>query len=189
MPALPRPAVFFDRDGTLIEDQDYPSDPAGVRLLPGAAEAVARLNRAGVPVVVVTNQSGIGRGYFSPAQYRAVQAEFERQLAAAGARLDAVYACPHAPDDACACRKPALGMYRQAAEEHGLELAASFYVGDRVRDVEPAFALGGTGLLLVQSPEPERRAEALAAGALPVADAAEAAERVLRALQPARAAG
>ncbi|HEX7239268.1 MAG TPA: HAD-IIIA family hydrolase, partial [Longimicrobiaceae bacterium] len=109
MPSSPlRPAVFLDRDGTVIHDAHYLADPEGVRLLPGAAEAVARLNRAGVPVVLVTNQSGIGRGLFSEADFRAVQDRVEALLAAGGARIDAVYHCPHAPDadPPCDCRKP-----------------------------------------------------------------------------------
>ncbi|MBV9773562.1 MAG: HAD family hydrolase, partial [Gemmatimonadetes bacterium] len=134
MPHL-KPAVFLDRDGTVIHDAEYLSDPAGVRLMPGAGEAVARLNRAGIPVVLVTNQSGIGRGYFTEADFRAVQARLAEVLAAAGARLDAVYYCPHGPDDGCDCRKPALGLWLRAAREMGLDLERSWYVGDRARDL------------------------------------------------------
>jgi D-glycero-D-manno-heptose 1,7-bisphosphate phosphatase len=144
------PAVFLDRDGTLIHDAHYLADPAGVRLLPGAAEAVARLNRAGIQAIVVTNQSGIGRGYFTEADFRAVQARTEALLAAAGARVDAAYHCPHAPDHAppCDCRKPEVGLFLRAAREHGVDLARSWYVGDRLRDVAPAERLGGRGILV-----------------------------------------
>lgn len=144
------PAVFLDRDGTIIHDAHYLADPARVRLLPGAARAIARLNAAGIPVVVVTNQSGIGRGYFTEVDFRAVQARMEELLAAEGARVDAVYHCPHAPDaePPCDCRKPGVGLFLRAAEEHGLDPARSWYVGDRMRDLAPAERLGGQGILV-----------------------------------------
>ncbi len=144
------PAVFLDRDGTIIHDAHYLADPAGVRLLPGVAAAIARLNAAGIPVVVVTNQSGIGRGYFSEADFRAVQARTEELLAAEGAKVDAVYHCPHAPDaeSPCDCRKPGVGLFLRAAAEHGLDPARSWYVGDRLRDLAPAQRLGGRGILV-----------------------------------------
>lgn len=146
-----RPGVFLDRDGTLIADQDYPGDAERVRLLPGAAEAVVRFNRAGLPVVVVTNQSGIGRGYITEAQFRAVQARMESLLAAEGAHVDGTYFCPHSPDQSppCACRKPAPGLYLQAAREHGLDVARSVYVGDRLRDLLPGIEFGGATFLIV----------------------------------------
>ena len=105
-----RAAVFLDRDGTVIEDRHHLSDPAGVRLLPGAAEAVAALNRAGLPVILVTNQSGIGRGIFTEEQFAAVQAQVELLLAEAGARIDRVYLCPHSPEmtPPCRCRNCSL---------------------------------------------------------------------------------
>jgi D,D-heptose 1,7-bisphosphate phosphatase len=116
-----RAAAFLDRDGTIIVDRDYPGDPGAVELIPGAAEAIVRLRRSGLLVLMVTNQSGIGRGLITESDYRAVQARMERLLADSGAGLDAAYYCPHAPDriPACECRKPRLGLYRQAAREHG----------------------------------------------------------------------
>ena len=152
-----RPAVFLDRDGTIIEDRHYLSDPGGVRLLPGAAQAIARLNRAGLLVVLVTNQSGVGRGYFSEAEFLTVQRRMVQSLAAAGAHLDAMYHCPHSPErlPACDCRKPAVGLFEQAAQEHGINLAHSFFVGDRLRDVTPAGKWGGTGILLRTGPDRE----------------------------------
>lgn len=149
-----RRAAFLDRDGTIIEDAHYLGDPAGVRLLPGAAEAIRRLNRANIPVVLVTNQSGIGRGLFSEADFQATQARLRELLAGWGARIDAVYHCPHAPDTGCGCRKPNAGMFVQAAREHGLDLARSWYVGDRVRDVAAGVELGGTGILVGPATEP-----------------------------------
>ncbi len=141
--------VFLDRDGTLIEDPGYLSDPADVVLLPGAADAVRILNEAGIPAILVTNQSGIGRGYYSEADFRAVQAELERQLAAHGARLDDVYFCPHDPDTkTCACRKPGSALFRLAAREHGLRLHRCLFVGDRARDVVPGVELGASAILV-----------------------------------------
>jgi D-glycero-D-manno-heptose 1,7-bisphosphate phosphatase len=156
MPGAGRAAVFLDRDGTLIVDRHYLSDPAGVELLPGAARAVARLNAAGLFVVLVTNQSGIGRGMFSEDDYRATHRRLVELLAAEGARLDADYHCPLAPGDPDPgeMRKPGAGMYLRAAREHALDLAASWYVGDRLRDVAATQSLGGHPLL-VRSPQTE----------------------------------
>lgn len=179
-----RPAVFLDRDGTLITDRHYLADPDGVALLPRAAAAVARLNAAGVAAVLATNQSGIGRGFFTEAQYLAVHARLEEALAAEGARLDGAYHCPHGPDGPpCPCRKPATGMFRDAAAALGLDLAASFYVGDRLRDVEPARALGGRGIL-VRGPETEAVEDgALGPGIVAVDGVADAVEIALAALR------
>lgn len=159
----PRRAVFLDRDGTIMIDRHYLADPAGVDLLPGAAAALARLNAAGVPAVLVTNQSGIGRGYFTEAQYQAVHARLIEVLAAGGARLDAEYHCgePPDPEPGFGCRKPGGAMFEQAAREHGYDLSTSWYVGDRLRDVIPARTLGGRAVI-VRSPETEtEEAEAL----------------------------
>lgn len=142
-------AAFLDRDGTILHDPGYPSDPEAVELLPGAAEAIARLNAAGVPVLVVTNQSGIGRGLLGVEEFLAVQRAAERKLRAASARVDGVYYCPHDPErEPCACRKPGLGLYRRAADERGIRLPDALFIGDRVRDVLPALELGGAGWLL-----------------------------------------
>ena len=149
-----RGAAFLDRDGTVIEDRHHLSDPEGVRLIPGSAAAVAALNRAGMPVLLVTNQSGIGRGIFSEEDFAAVQVKVEEMLALEGAHLDGVYLCPHAPDriPACDCRKPATGLYRRAAADHGVDLASSVYIGDRLRDVLPAGELGGRAFLIGADP-------------------------------------
>jgi D-glycero-D-manno-heptose 1,7-bisphosphate phosphatase len=145
-----RPAVFLDRDGTLIHDRHYLADPAVVELLPGAGDAVARLNRAGYFVVLVTNQSGIGRGFFTEADYRSVHRRLVELLAAEGARLDAEYHCPLSPDDPDPdrMRKPGAGMFLLAAREHELDLARSWLVGDRLRDVAPAAELGARAILV-----------------------------------------
>jgi D-glycero-D-manno-heptose 1,7-bisphosphate phosphatase len=129
---------------------DYLGDPAGVIMLPGAAAAIGRLTSAGVPVVIVTNQSGIGRGFFTEADFTAVQERVEREIEKAGGTVLATYHCPHDPNrsPSCDCRKPGTGLFEQAAEEHDLDLASSAYVGDRMRDVEPGLRLGGSGYLI-----------------------------------------
>jgi histidinol-phosphate phosphatase family protein len=151
-----RRAVFLDRDGTVIVDRHYLADPAGVELLPRAGEAIARLNAAGLPALLVTNQSGIGRGYFTEEQYAAVHARLEALLAEMGARLDAEYHCAEPPDETPddSCRKPGVAMFVRAAKEHGLSLEGSHFVGDRLRDVIPARRAGGVAIL-VRSPESE----------------------------------
>jgi D-glycero-D-manno-heptose 1,7-bisphosphate phosphatase len=145
--------VFLDRDGTVMVDTEYPRDPALVELVHGAAESLARLNEAGVPVVIVTNQSGIARGLLTEDDYRRVQARMEELLADRGARIDGSYHCPHHPDvtGPCDCRKPATGLFEQAAAELGADLATAAFVGDRWRDVGPARKYGARGIL-VQAP-------------------------------------
>jgi D-glycero-D-manno-heptose 1,7-bisphosphate phosphatase len=143
-------AAFLDRDGTIIRDTHYIADPADVELLPDAGAAVRRLNEAGVPVIVVTNQSGIAREKFTEQDYEAVRLYMEELLAAHGAHIDATYMCPHHPDitGECECRKPGTLLYRQAADDFGIDLAQSWFVGDKLRDVEPSKELGGRGILV-----------------------------------------
>jgi len=143
-------ALFLDRDGTVIADAHYLADARGVRLIRGAAEAVRLANAQQVPVFLVTNQSGIARGLITPAQYEATRERTESLLADAGAAIVQTYHCPHWPDVSgpCDCRKPGLGMYQQAAAEHGLDLSRAAYIGDRWRDVQPAIATGGVGVLV-----------------------------------------
>lgn len=127
--------LILDRDGTIIADKHYLADPAGVELLPGAGQALASLCRAGVRLFVATNQSGIGRGYFGEADYRAVQSRMEELLERDGARLHAAAFCPHAPQENCACRKPAPGMWEHLVAAHGLDPAATAMAGDKAADV------------------------------------------------------
>ncbi|MBP2647617.1 MAG: histidinol-phosphate phosphatase family protein [Gemmatimonadetes bacterium] len=143
-----KPALFLDRDGTLIVDTDFVRGPEAVVPLPGAAEAVARANAAGWYAVVITNQSGIARGILTEDDYQAVAREVERQFAARGARLDLQLHCPHFPaiSGPCECRKPGLKLYRQAVAQLGIDPLQSWFIGDRLRDLVPARALGGRGL-------------------------------------------
>jgi D-glycero-D-manno-heptose 1,7-bisphosphate phosphatase len=147
---MPRPAVFLDRDGTVVAEKYYLADPDLAELIEGAAPAMRRLATAGFALVVVTNQSGIARGLYTLDDFVAVQQRIEQLLDAQGVQLDGVYFCPHHPDftGACDCRKPAAGLYRRAAGELGLDLARSAYVGDRLKDVLPAVRLGGKGYLV-----------------------------------------
>lgn len=176
----PRPAVFLDRDGTLIADRHYLADPAGVELLPGAGEAVARLNAAGIFVALTTNQSGIGRGYFTEAEYGAVHARLVEALARHGARLDAAYHSPsfEDTDDPDAERKPGAGMFLRAAREHGLELERSWWIGDRPRDVAAAGRFGGRGYL-VCGPDTDPGGAAGMPFVTPVWSTAEAVDHLL----------
>jgi len=143
-----RPAVFLDRDGTIAEEVGYLNHISRFRMFPFVPEAMRRLNDAGMPVIVVTNQSGVGRGYFPESLVHEVHALMNQQLAEAGARVDAVYFCPHVSADGCVCRKPKTGMLELAAREHGIDVKRSFVVGDRYGDIELARNAGGRSVLV-----------------------------------------
>src|SRR5215212_3668348 len=130
-----------------MEDAHYIKSPDQVRLLPGAAAAVRRVNEARIPVIVVTHQSGIGRGLFRLEDYEAVRAHFEDLLRAEGAHIDASYFCPHHPSAGgpCGCRKPATGMFEDAIRDFDLDPHRTAYIGDRWRDVVASKTLGGRG--------------------------------------------
>src|SRR5262245_14863119 len=151
-----RPAVFIDRDGCLTEEVGYVNHVSRIRLLPRTAEALRRLNAAGLPAVMATNQSGIAKGYFDAEVLQAVHGEMQRQLAAAGARLDGVYVCTHHPGEGappyradCGCRKPRPGLLRRAAADLDLDLGVSVMVGDKISDVATARAVGAAGVLVL----------------------------------------
>jgi histidinol-phosphate phosphatase family protein len=176
--------VFLDRDGTLIEDRHYARSASEIVLLPGAGEAVQALNRAGVAAVVISNQSGVGRGYFTLADLALQHAELARQLAAEGGALDGIYICPHRPDEGCACRKPGGALVAQAAAELGLDLAKSWIVGDKPEDLAVA-ALGLAGAFLVGTGHGAETAARLTGEIAPeavVPDVRAAVSQVLRAL-------
>jgi D-glycero-D-manno-heptose 1,7-bisphosphate phosphatase len=135
--------LILDRDGTLNRSRDdYVASPDEWEALPGALEAVARLNHGGWRVVLATNQSGIGRGLFDMASLNAIHTKMHRQLAAVGARVDAVFFCPHAPEDGCACRKPAPGLFTQIGERYGVPLATVHAAGNAMRHVRAAATAG-----------------------------------------------
>ena len=133
-------AVFIDRDGTIMEDCDYCSDPKDVRIFPGVLEALQRLKSRGFKLIVITNQSGIGRGLLKLDQYRAVEAEVLRQLG--DGLIDATYFCPDAPGQHSNCRKPAPGMIVKAARDYQIDLSHSFLIGDKEIDVQCAHNAG-----------------------------------------------
>jgi D-glycero-D-manno-heptose 1,7-bisphosphate phosphatase len=178
-----RRAAFLDRDGTILVDPAYLHEPERVRFLPGSAEAIHRLNAAGFAVVIVTNQSGIARGMYDEAAYRAVQRRLVELLATHDARLDGSYFCPHYPaiSGPCACRKPGLQLFQEAQTKLGIDFARSFWVGDRLSDVEPARVLGGRGFLVETGRGAEHREQARILGVPVVADLAAAAEQIVRA--------
>ena len=134
-------ALFLDRDGTLIVDVGYPRDPALVEALPGALDVLRELQQR-FKLIIISNQSGIGRGLITEAEAAAVHARVVEQFAAEGVTFTAAYYCPHAPDAGCRCRKPAPGLLEDAAREHGVDLATSIMIGDKPSDVEAGRAAG-----------------------------------------------
>lgn len=144
-----RPAVFLDRDGTIVRDAGYLRSPEGLLLLPGAAAAIRSLRDGGFAVVVTTNQSGIARGFFDEKTLSRIHARLQELLAAEGAGLDGIFFCPHHPEEGhppyrrdCDCRKPKPGLLLRAASVLNLDLARSYAVGDGTRDLEAALAAG-----------------------------------------------
>ncbi len=148
-------AVFLDRDGTINEEVNYLSHPDQLRLIGGAAEAIKRLNGAGFKTVVITNQAGIARGYFSEATLQQIHRELDKMLRAQEAHLDAIYYCPHHPTAGigvykinCNCRKPKPGLLEQSARELNLDLRQSFIVGDKPADLQAGDAVGCRTILV-----------------------------------------
>ena len=150
--------VILDRDGTINEDSaEYIKSPSEWQPLPGALEAIACLNHAGWHVVVATNQSGLGRGLFDMAALNAMHAKMNTMLAAVGGRVDAIFFCPHAPDEGCRCRKPEPGLFEQIGERYGVDLNGVPAVGDSPRDLVAAMAAGcGPHLVLTGKAFPYR---------------------------------
>lgn len=151
-----KPAVFLDRDGTINEQMGYINHISRFHLLPGAAAAIRRLNEERIPVVVVTNQSGLARGYFPEELLTAVHEKMYRQLAEEGAHVDGLYICPHHPEAKeeryrmdCSCRKPKTGLLEQAARELKIDLSASYMVGDRWSDLRCGLRVGATPVLVL----------------------------------------
>ncbi|MCS6843195.1 MAG: D-glycero-beta-D-manno-heptose 1,7-bisphosphate 7-phosphatase [Caldilineales bacterium] len=175
-------AVFLDRDGVIVVNHtDYVRSWEQVQFLPGALDALRRLAGTPLAVVVVTNQSAVGRGLMSLDQMWAINAGIAATVSVQGGRLDRVYACPHRPDEGCACRKPAPGMLLAAAADMGLDLSRSYLVGDAVSDVEAAMAVGAQPILVLTGRGEAQRAGLRAKGYdVPVvADLAEAVAWIL----------
>jgi D-glycero-D-manno-heptose 1,7-bisphosphate phosphatase len=152
--APPRPAVLLDRDGVLNRDRGYVARKEDFEFLPGARDALRRLARRGFRLIVATNQSGIGRGYYGEEDFQTLTRWMLDQLRAEGIELAGVYHCPHAPEDGCACRKPAPGLLLRAARELRLDLGRSWLVGDKPSDIQAARAAGVGRAVLVRSGKP-----------------------------------
>lgn len=174
---MSRRFVLLDRDGTVNEEGDYVLEPSQLRLIPGAADAVRSLRELGLGIVVVTNQSPVGRGWISAARLDQIHARLLDLLEECGASIDGVYTCPHAPDDGCDCRKPAAGLVRRAAAEHGFDPSEAFMVGDHASDMLLGRSVGATTILVLTGHGQEEldRGAGRAADAV-TADLAEAAD-------------
>ncbi|MBN2751382.1 MAG: D-glycero-beta-D-manno-heptose 1,7-bisphosphate 7-phosphatase [Rhodospirillaceae bacterium] len=143
-----RPVAFLDRDGTVNVERNYLSDPDEVVLLPGVIDGLKRLRGLGYALVVLTNQSGVARGYFDETRLAEIHDRLRSLLAAEAVILDGIYVCPHGPDDACDCRKPKAGLARRAAAELGLDLTRSVMIGDKIADVGLGLEIGARTVLV-----------------------------------------
>jgi histidinol-phosphate phosphatase family protein len=143
-------AVFLDRDGVLIRDTMYPGDPDKIIFLHDIGKAIKKLNQSQFKVIVVSNQSGVARGYFTEEVVREINRRIERHVKKDFGKIDGFYYCPHHPDDNCECRKPKPGMLLKAAKEHGIDLKKSYMIGDSIRDMEAGKAAGCATILLTQ---------------------------------------
>ena len=144
-----QPAVFLDRDGTINQDTGYIDSPERLFIIDGAASAIKRLNSKGFRVVVITNQSGVGRGYFTKEAADSVNKKLEEILKREGAHLDGIYYCPHHPDDNCECRKPRIGLLEKAKNDLAIDFKKSYVIGDKGSDIEIAQSIGGKGILVL----------------------------------------
>jgi len=171
--------VFLDRDGTIIVEREYLSDPALVALEHGAVAGLSRLNAAGIVLVVLTNQSGIARGYFDLAAAERVNARVAELLAEAGVPIAGWYICPHADADGCNCRKPAPGLALAAQRALGLDIDGAWIIGDKMSDAGMADAFGGRGILVTTGHGAGSAGAARAAGVPVVADLDAAADIIL----------
>jgi len=149
-------AVFMDRDGTISEETDYLKDPCDLNILPGALDAIRLINENQIKAVVITNQSGVARGYFSEEMVEKIHLRLMELLGEKGVFLDGIYYCPHHPEvgppqyrKKCNCRKPALGMLNLASTELEIDLSHSYVIGDKLTDIEPAYKVGAKGILVL----------------------------------------
>jgi histidinol-phosphate phosphatase family protein len=151
-----RKAVFLDRDGTIARDVHYCRRVEDFELLPTVPEAIRLLNERGFKVVVITNQSGIARGYFTEETLARIHRKMVEELASQGARLDGIYHCPHHPDEGCKCRKPGTALFQQAAQELDIDFSLSYVVGDAQMDIDAGKALGCRTVLVTTGPKEGR---------------------------------
>lgn len=155
-----RPWLLLDRDDTILDDPGYLSDPLGIVFLSGAVEGLRRFSQAGWPLVVVTNQSGVGRGYFGEQEVQSVHQRLQDLLSSEGVQLAGVFYCPHAPSDGCECRKPAPGLALSASRKLNLALCDAVVVGDRASDIELGKAISASYVAqIVCKAEPDARAD------------------------------
>ena len=181
-----RAAIFLDKDGTLVEDVPYNVDPALIRLGRGAVDGLRMLHGAGYPLIVISNQSGVARGYFAETALGAVEAQLRELLGEAGVPLAGFYYCPHHPEGSvaryavvCDCRKPLPGLIVRAAREHGVDLARSWFIGDILHDVEAAHRAGCRAVLLDNGHETEWEVSPSRTPDVVVPDLAEAARAIV----------
>lgn len=174
--------LILDRDGTVIEDKGYLSDPEGIVLEQGAIEGLQAMVAAGAIPVIITNQSGVGRGYFSMTAVDAIHDRLDELLAKQGISIQAYLVCPHGPDDECGCRKPRTALALRAAAETGLPLSEAYVIGDKLSDTGLAAATGATGILVRTGEGDKHAATAEAQGFLTAANLAEAAQLVCQTL-------
>ena len=146
-------AVFIDRDGTINQNVEYLSDPNNFKMHPGVAEGVGLLKKEGFKVIVVTNQSGIARGYFSIEDLERIHARMIAELATHGAVIDGIYYCPHHPDEGCDCRKPRTALFEKAIKDFEIHTASSFVIGDRMLDMEAGRNVGCKTILVPEDKE------------------------------------
>lgn len=155
-----KPAVFLDRDGTILTERFYLSDPKKMAFYPGVFGALRRLQRAGFRLVIVTNQSGLARGYFTFRRFKEINRRFKRAFASHGVRIDGIYYCPHLPTASCACRKPKPALARRAARALKIDLKRSFVIGDQWTDMKLSQNLGVPGVLVLTGQGRSQRAKA-----------------------------
>lgn len=136
---MKKPAIFLDRDGTICREVNYLSHPDNLEIFPFAGRAIRIFNESGFPVIVVTNQSGIARGFFDEGALSDIHRKLIDRLGREGARIDGIYFCPHGPGDRCACRKPEIGLLCRAERDFDLDLSASWMIGDKASDIETGF--------------------------------------------------
>jgi histidinol-phosphate phosphatase family protein len=155
-------AVFLDRDGTVIREKNYLRHIKDIQLIAGVVPALKKLRKHGFKLVLVTNQSGIGRGYFTEEKLLRIHDHFQEMLGKKGVRFDAIYYCPHHPDDNCACRKPKLGLVKRAKKELNIDIRASYTVGDHTNDFLLGQNMGGKGIFVLTGHGPREKEKIMA---------------------------